>query len=176
MAEGTAEKGGPVALELIGWGADSGGPRRDGLGLFSIDVIHHEAKLDRGAPGGPGRFVIGWILVCQHQQAALDHEFSVPSQSATGSNQSITFFGSKRPFIKGGGLIGLTDRDGRGEGRIEYGRRIMGLYWQKRRPGPGTGSGSGERRQDGQSAPLVPRIGRRTAVDLATAFAASSGI
>ena len=173
MAEGTAEKGGPVALELIGWGADSGGPRRDGLGLFSIDVIHHEAKLDRGAPGGPGRFVIGWILVCQHQQAALDHEFSVPSQSSTGSNQSITFFGSKRPFIKGGGL---TDRNGRGEGRIEYGRRMMGLYWQKRRPGPGTGSGSGERRQDGQSAPLVPRIGRRTAVDLATAFAASSGI
>ena len=32
MAEGTAEKGGPVALELIGWGADSGGPRRDGPG------------------------------------------------------------------------------------------------------------------------------------------------
>ena len=53
MAEGAAEKGGPVALELIGWGADSGGPRRDGLGLFSIDVIHHEAKLDRGAPRGP---------------------------------------------------------------------------------------------------------------------------
>ena len=53
MAEGTAEKGGPVALELIGWGADSGGPRRDGLDLFRIDVIHHEAKLDRGAPGGP---------------------------------------------------------------------------------------------------------------------------